>query len=148
MDVLADPDRLINVLGDTLKVLPAEAAGRHSGRPDADAARGQGRLIARDGVLVAGDVDLFEDSFNTGAIERMLTEVDEDHMRVGAVGDELMAKGLELILEGLGVRDDIVLTSLELGGLRLLERDGEGGDSVVVRTTLMTGEDGEVDGVL
>ena len=67
-------------------------------------------------------------------------------MAVGAVGDELVAELLELDLESLGVLDDLLLVLLESGVVGLLERDGQSGDGVVVGTTLVTGEDGEVDG--
>lgn len=69
-------------------------------------------------------------------------------MAVGAVGDELVAEGLEGLLEGLGIGNDLLLVGLEFGGLGLLESNGESGDGVVVGTTLMAGEDGEVDLVL
>ena len=69
-------------------------------------------------------------------------------MAVGAVGDELVAELLELVLECLGVLDHLLLVLLELGGSGLLQGNSQSGDGVVVGTTLVTGEDGEVDGVL
>lgn len=59
-----------------------------------------------------------------------------------------MAHGLELILKSLGVLDDEFLILLELGSGSLLEGDGQGSDGVVVRTTLVAGEDGEVNWAL
>jgi len=67
---------------------------------------------------------------------------------VCAVGDELDAKLLELVLERLCVLDDLRLVVLELLCVGLLEGDCQGGDGVVVRTALVAGEDGEVDGTL
>lgn len=69
-------------------------------------------------------------------------------MGVGSVGDELVTKTLELDLNGLSVLDDLLLVLLELGGVGLLEGNGESSDGVVVGSTLVTWEDGEVDGVL
>ena len=69
-------------------------------------------------------------------------------MAVGAVRDELVAEGLELLLEGLGVGNDLLLVGLELGGLGLLQGNSEGGDGVIVRSALVAREDGEVNGVL
>ena len=46
------------------------------------------------------------------------------------------------------VLHDLLLVRLELRTRRLLQRDGETRDGVVVRTTLETREDGEVDLVL
>lgn len=148
LDLLADLDGLVNVLGDTLKVLLAEATAGHGRGTNADTAGGEGALVAGDGVLVAGNVDLLEDSLDTSTIQAVLAKVDEDHVAVGAVRDELVAEGLEGGLQGLGVGDDLLLVGLELGGLSLLEGDSQSSDGVVVGATLVTGEDGEVDGVL
>lgn len=148
LGLLADLDGLVNVLGDALKLLLAEAAGGHGGGTDADTVGSEGALVTGDGVLVAGNVDLLKDGLETGTVELVLAEVDEDHVGVGTVGDELVAESLEGDLESLGVGDNLLLVGLEVRGLGLLEGDREGGDGVVVGTTLVTGEDGEVDGVL
>lgn len=148
LDFLADLDALINVLGNTLEVLLAKATAGHGGGTDTDAVRGQSALISGDGVLVAGNVDLLKNSLETSTVKAVLAEVKEDHVAVGAVGDELVAEGLEGGLQSLGVGDNLLLVSLELGGGSLLESNGQGGDGVVVRATLVSREDGEVDGVL
>lgn len=49
--------------------------------------------------------------------------------------------------EGFGVGEDGFLVVDKLRGLGLFEGDGESGDGVVVGPTLVTGEDGGVDGV-
>jgi hypothetical protein len=67
---------------------------------------------------------------------------------VGTVGDELVVHALEGYLERLGILDDLLLVELEVLGLGLLERNCESGDGVVVGATLVTREDGEVDGAL
>lgn len=78
----------------------------------------------------------------------MLAEVDEDHVAISAVRDELLALGVEGGLEGLGVGNNLLLVSLEVGSSSLLQGNSKSSDGVVVRATLVTGEDGEVDGVL
>lgn len=148
LDLLADLDSLVDVDSDALEVGIAEATAGHGGSTNADTAGGEGTLVAGDGVLVAGNVDLLKDSLNTGAVEAVLAEVEEDHVAVGAVGDELVAELLELVLKGLGVGDNLLLVGLEVRGLSLLQGDGQSSDGVVVRTTLVTREDGEVDGAL
>lgn len=144
----ADLDGLVNVLDDALKVLLSEATAGHGRGTNSDTARGQSALVSGNGVLVAGNVDLLEDSLNAGTIKAELTKVEEDHVAVSAVSNELVAELLELDLEGLGVGDNLLLVGLELGGLSLLEGNSQSGDGVVVRTTLVAREDGEVDGVL
>jgi hypothetical protein len=147
LDRLADRDSLVDVTGNALEVLLAHTTGGHGGSTDTDTAGGQGRLVTGNGVLVASNVDLLEDSLNTGAVD-LAAKVNEDHVAVSAVGHELVAEGLELGLKSLGVLDDLLLVLLELRGVDLLEGNSESGDGVVVGTTLVTGEDGEVDGTL
>lgn len=144
----ADLDGLVNVLDDALKVLLSEATAGHGRGTNTDTARSQSALVSGNGVLVAGNVDLLEDSLNTGTIEVELTKIKEDHVAVSAVSNELVAELLELDLERLGVGDNLLLVCLELRGLSLLKGNGQGGDGVVVRTTLVARENGEVDGVL
>lgn len=148
LDLLAEGDGGVNVAGNALEVLLTHTTGGHGGGTDADTAGGQGRLVTGDGVLVAGNVDLLKDSLNTGTVQALGAQVQEDHVAVSAVGDELVAEGLELFLKGLGVLDDLGLVLLELGGVNLLQGNSQGSDGVVVGATLVTGEDGEVDGVL
>lgn len=69
-------------------------------------------------------------------------------MGVSAVRDELVAHGLELVLKSLGIVNHLLLVGLELGSVGLLESNSKRRDGVVVRATLVTGEDGEVDGIL
>lgn len=144
----ADLDGLVNVLGNTLKVLLSEATAGHGRSTNADTARGQGALVSGDGVLVASNVDLLENGLNTGTVEAELTKVEEDHVAVSSISNKLVAELLELDLESLGVGDDLLLVGLELGGLSLLEGNSQGSDGVVVGATLVTREDREVDGVL
>lgn len=148
LDLLADLDGLINVLANTLEVLLAETTAGHGRGTNADTARSKGALVAGDGVLVASNVDLLKNGLNTGTVEAVLAEVEEDHVAVSAVGDELVAEGLEGVLNSLSVGDNLLLVSLEFGGGSLLQGDSQSSDGVVVGTTLVTREDGEVDRAL
>lgn len=148
LDVLADLDALINVLGNTLKVLLAEATAAHGRGTNTDTARGKSALVSRNGVLVASNVDLLKDSLNTSTIQAVLAEIDKNHVAVSAVRNHLVTKSLEGVLKSLGVGNDLLLVSLELGSGGLLEGNSQGSDGVVVRSTLVAREDGEVDGVL
>lgn len=146
--LLADLDGLVNVLGDTLELLLAEATRSHGRSTDTDATRGEGRLVTRDGVLVASNVDLLEDGLDTGTVKVVLAEVNKNHVAVGTIRDKLVSEGLEGVLQSLGIRDNLLLVSLEVGASGLLQGNSQGSDGVVVRATLVTREDGEVDGVL
>lgn len=148
LDLLGELDGLIDVGGNLLEVGLAEATGGHSGGTNTETTGGKGALVTGNGVLVAGDVDLLKDELNTGTIDTNGAEVNEDHVGVSAVRDELVAELLELLLESLGVGNDLLLVLLELGGGSLLEGNGKSGDGVVVGATLVTREDGEVDLVL
>lgn len=144
----ADLDGLVNVQGDALKVLLSEATAGHGRGTNTDTTRSQSALVSGNSVLVAGNVDLLKDSLNTGAIKVELTKVEEDHVAVSAISNELVAELLELDLQGLGVGDNLLLVGLELRGLSLLEGNSQSSDGVVVRTTLVAREDGEVDRLL
>lgn len=148
LDLLAEGDGLVNVAGNALEVLLAHATAGHSRRTDTDTAGGQRRLVTGDGVLVAGNVDLLQNGLNTGTIKALGAQVQEDHVAVSAVRDELVTESLELVLKSLGVLDNLLLVLLELGSVGLLQSNGESGDGVVVGAALVTGEDGEVDGTL
>lgn len=67
-------------------------------------------------------------------------------MRVGTVSDKLVAEALEFGFERFGVLDDLLLVLLEFISHCLLQCNSKCRDGVVVRTTLMAREDGEVDG--
>ncbi len=148
LNLLANLDSVVNIFGDLLEVLGAEATGSHGWGTDTDTVGGKRRLVTWDGVLVASNINLLKNSLNTGTIKSLWTEVEENHVGVGSVRDELVAKLLELLLEGLGVLDNLLLVLLELWGGSLLEGNSQGSDGVVVWATLVTWEDGEVDLVL
>jgi len=148
LDRLAELDGLVNVTSNALEVVLTHTTRGHGGGTDSDTARSQGRLVTRGGVLVAGNVDLLEDSLDTGTVESLRLQVNEDHVVVGTAGDESVTEVLELVLESLGVVDDLLLVLSELVRLCLLEGNSKSSDGVVVRSTLVTREDGEVDGTL
>lgn len=148
LDRLADVDRLVDVVSDALEVLRTHATASHGGGTDTDTARGKGRLVTGDGVLVASNVDLLKNGLDTSAVQRLGAKVQEDHVAVGTVRDELVAQVLELFLKGLGVLDHLLLVLLELRGGSVLERNRESSDGVVVRTTLVARENREVNGTL
>lgn len=148
LDLLAELDALVNVVGDALKVGLAEATRSHGRGTNTETTGSKGALVAGNSVFVAGDVDLLKESLNTGTVEAEGAEVEENHVRIGTARDESVAESLELVLKSLSVRDDLLLVGLELGVSSLLEGNSESGDGMVVRTTLVTREDGEVDLVL
>ena len=146
LNLLSQLDALINVPNNALEILLAHATARHGRSTDTNTLRRERRLITRSSVLVASDVDLLQHSLDSGTIEADWLEVEEDHVVVCALCDELVAALLEGLLELLGVLDDLFLILLELWRLSLLQRDGEGSNGVVVWSTLVAWEDGEIDG--
>lgn len=148
LDLLGEVDGLVDVASHALEVLLAQTTAGHGRGTDTETARGQSGLVTGDGVLVACDVDLLKNSLDTSTIQTLGAEVQQDHVAVGTVGDELVAESLELELHGLGVLDNLLLVLAELRSGGLLEGHGKGSDSVVVRTTLVSGEHREVDGTL
>ena len=66
-------------------------------------------------------------------------------MVVGSACHELVSTRLERVLKLFSVLDDLLLILFELWCLRLLQSYCECGDGVIMWTTLVTGEDREVD---
>jgi hypothetical protein len=60
---------------------------------------------------------------------------------VSSTRDEVVSHAAELLLEGLGVGNNLLLVELVLRREGLLESNGKSSDGVVVGTTLVTGED-------
>jgi len=145
LDLLAHLDALVDVTSDSLEVVLAHSSAGHCWSTDTDTARSQSRLVSWSGVLVACNVDLLENGLHSGTVKGLGLQVEQDHVVVGTVGDKFVTAGLELVLEGLGVLDDLLLVLSEIRGLSLLERDGQSGDGMIVWTTLVTWEDGEID---
>lgn len=144
---MADLDGLVDIVGDTLEVFLTHTTAGHGRGTDTDTAWSQGRLISRDRVLVASDVDLLEDGFDTGTIETGWSEIQKDHMAVSAISHKLVVKLLKLGLHSFGVLDNLFLVFLESWSICLLQGNSQGGDCVVVGTTLVTREDREVNWV-
>ena len=72
-------------------------------------------------------------------------EVDQHQVIVGAAGHELVAACEDRFGHRLGVGDDRMRVSLELGRQRLVEGDRLGGDDVHQRPALEAGKDRRVD---
>jgi hypothetical protein len=148
LDLLAELDALVDVVGNLLEVLLTQTTRCHGGGSDTDTHGCESGLVTGGGVLVAGNVDLLENGFHTGTVKGEGLQVEKNHVVVGTVGNKLVVHALEGNLKCLGVLDDLLLVELEVLSLSLLERNRERGDGVVVWATLVTGEDGEVDGSL
>merc|ERR1719409_1972994 len=69
LDVERDLHAAVEEVDDRLEVGLVEASARERRRAHAHAARRQGRLVARDRVLVQGDVRLLEDGFDARAVD-------------------------------------------------------------------------------
>ena len=148
LDLLAQLDHSVDVVGDLLEVLLAETTRGHGRGTNTDTHGSKGGLVTGSGVLVARNVDLLKDGLDTSTVEVPLLQVDQNHVVVGTVSDELEFELLEGGLKLLGVLDDLLLVQLKVLRLSLLEGNGERSDGVVVGSTLVAGEDGEVDGAL
>lgn len=65
---LADFDRLVDVASDALEILLAHTTAGHGGGTDTNTVRSKSRLVTRNGVLVASNVDLFQDGLDTSTV--------------------------------------------------------------------------------
>lgn len=148
LNLFANLDALVDIGGNLFEISHAEPAASHRRGANTESAGGKRALVAGDAVLVAGNVDLLQHSLDTSSVKVELAEVEENHVRVSAVGNKLVAELLELALQCLGVGNDLLLVGLEFRGGSLLQSHCQGSDSVVVGTALVARKDGEVDGVL
>lgn len=147
MHLLADLDAGVDEATNTAEVILTHTTRSHGGSTDSDTHGGESALVTRSGVLVASNVDLLQDGLDTGTVKTTAEglEVEEDHVVVGTTSNESVTALDKLLADGLGVLLDLLLVLLELRSLGLLQGDCESSNGVVVRTTLVTGEDGEVD---
>mmetsp|Transcript_47617 Transcript_47617/g.92964 ORF Transcript_47617/g.92964 Transcript_47617/m.92964 type:complete len:216 (-) Transcript_47617:848-1495(-) len=149
LQILRNSHRPVEKLGDLLEVVLEETSTGHGGRAHADAARGQGRGIARDGILVGGHACELEDTFDTGPVDTAGGfQIDEDQVVVGTARHERVSAGVEFVRERGGVFEHLLLVVLKFLGVGLFEACGQGTDGVVVRSALEAREHGEVDFLL
>lgn len=134
------------------EVVLSEATAGHCRGTHAKTAGNEGRTVTRDGVLVGSNADELEDALDTAAVHTMRLQVSKNQMVVGTAANKAISKtSLALIVaktlgKSLGVGKNLGLIGVEVRGLSLLQGNRESRDSVVVRATLVTWEDGGVDG--
>lgn len=148
LNVVGDLDGLVNVVNNLDEVLLTQTSGCHGWGTDTHTTWNESGLVAWDRVLVQGDVDLFAHVLNTSTVDALFSQRNKDHVGVGTVGNQSVAQLLELRLQSFSVLQDLVLVLLKLWGSSLLQSGSQSRDGVVVWTTLVTWEDGEVYWVL
>merc|ERR1712010_331452 len=147
LDVGSDLDRSVDKVGDLDKVSLHESSGGEGGGSHPQSTGNEGAGVAGNGVLVGGNVSELQNSLNSGSIDSLRLQVDQEQVVVGSAGDESVPELLESPGKGGAVLHDLLLVDLELGGGSHLEATSQGGDGVVVRAALVSGEDREVNGV-
>lgn len=145
VEELGDLDRTMHEICDLLELLLGESTSGHGGSAHANTSRHESALVTGDGILVGGDADILEHGFDTSTIDFLVPEIDEQQMIIGSARDDFVSEFGERISENLAICDDLFLIGSEFGALSLFESDGESGDCMVVRTALMTRENGLID---
>merc|ERR1719433_2508960 len=140
-----DVDRLADELAHAHEILLHEAPRGHRRRPQAEAVRIHGALVARDRVLVGHQRDHVGDELRLVPVHPLRPQVHEDEVVVGAAGDEVEAAGPERVAQRLRVPHHLLLVGAELRRGPLLQSHGQGGDRVVVGAALEAREDRPVD---
>eukprot|EP00982_Pelagococcus_subviridis_P014886 31365-Pelagococcus_subviridis.AAC.2 len=140
-----DLHALVDQVRDFDEIIFQHPARRHRRRPDADAARDERGRVPGDGVLVQRDVRLVENVLHARAVDAHRSKVAQDEVVIRAARDERVAELRQPVRERRAVGDDLLLVPDELRGHRLLERDRERADRVVVRAALKPGENRAVD---
>jgi hypothetical protein len=136
-----------NVVRDFLEVLLAKTTRSHGWSTNTQTRWVDGRLVTGNRILVACNVDFLKESLNAGTVSLLRAQIEKNHMRVSAIGNKSVAKLLELGFESFRILDDALLVLSEFRSGCLLQSDCDGGDCVVVGSTLVSWEDREVDGL-
>merc|ERR1719284_1085297 len=121
---------------------------RQGGSAESHSGRIQGRFVAGTSVLISGNADVVEDEIDSGAVDLLVAEVDQDEMIVRSAADDAESVVHESLRHALSVLDHLLLVFLVGRRHALLEGNGDSGDLMIVRTALETGKDGLVDGAL
>ena len=138
--------RGVDEVGDFHHFLLLHAARGHGRGADADAAGFHDRLgVEGDGVFVHRDPGVVERLLGLLAVEAFGAEVDQEHMVVGAAGNNAVAEHGEAGGQGAGVGHDLRGVGFERRLQRLVEADSFGRDDVHERAALHTGENLRVD---
>ena len=136
-------------MGDRFSFDFGKTACRHGGRTDADTGSDHRLLrIIRDAVLVHRDMGATQCRFSFLAGDVLGAQVNQEDVAFGATGNDAQAA---LFAQHTGhhtsIVDHLFLIIPELGRGGFLEGHGLGGDDVLQRTTLQTGENGGIDGL-
>ncbi len=153
-DVGAWTQRVGDDVGDLGELGVAEAAGGQRRRADAQAGGDHRRArVERDGVAVDGDADLVQPVLGLLAVQLGVAQVDQHQVDVGAAGAAPTMPGVLHVRLRQPLGEDLRAAQRRAAGGRLnssaspaiLNADGLGGDDVLERAALLTGEDGGVD---
>ena len=140
------PDAIGDAVGDHLHLGHAHAAGGNS-RGAQTHARSHERAagLARDSVLIGGDVHAVQTCFQLLAGALLVTQVDQHEVVVGAAGHQLDTACLQLCCQSLCILHDLAGIFLELRLQCFTKADSFCGDHMLQRAALGAGEHGRID---
>jgi hypothetical protein len=148
LDLERDLDGAMNVLSHLLEVLLLEVPRGEGGSANPDASRGQSAGVTVNRVLVQADAGVLADLLDLAASEPKRAEIKQDEVVVSAISDQLVSLSHKSLGEGTGVLLDLGAVLLELWSGCLLQGICHSSNGIVVGSTLVCGEDGEVDTLL
>ena len=127
------------------KVRLHETARRHRRGADAHATRRKRTCVAEHRILVQSNVQKIAQVFHLAPSQTERAQIPKHQVVIRTASDEVVALGHQRFAQRSGVRLNLLDVRLELRGLRILERDRQRADLVVVRTALQRWKDGHVD---
>ena len=151
IETLGQLDGTMDDVTDALEIFWLETTCSHCGRTHANTTGLHGALVAWHGVLVGRNSDELENTLDASTVNTLVLQIDQDEVVVSAARDDVVAETTRSLAfaetsgECFGVVENGSLVLLELWGLGLLESDSECGNSVVVRSSLVTWEDRGID---
>ncbi|KAH3667470.1 hypothetical protein OGAPHI_003119 [Ogataea philodendri] len=138
-------DGLVNVVCNLGELWLEETSGSHGRSTDSQSRWEQSRNVTRNGVLVGSDVGSLQNSLNSGTVDALGTQVNEDQVGVGSARNKVESLLLERVSKRGCIGYHIRLVLLVFWGGCLFKSNRESRDGVVVRTTLVGREHREVD---
>mmetsp|Transcript_8306 Transcript_8306/g.12087 ORF Transcript_8306/g.12087 Transcript_8306/m.12087 type:complete len:440 (-) Transcript_8306:187-1506(-) len=144
----SDVDGLADELSDLHEVLLHQASGGHGRSANSEAVGVHGALVTWDGVLVQHDGSSFADDFSLVAVDALASEVHQQKVVVGAIGDQIEALLFQGVAQGLGILENLLLVGLVLRLHRHLQCHSQRRDRLVMWATLEAREHSRIDSLL
>lgn len=148
LDVQGDGHGPVEELPDLLEVLLDQAPGSHGRSSNSYTSRCQGTAVAKNSILVHGNIAEIAKLLDLVAGQSKRTKVPKNKVVLSSTSHKLVAFAHEVVPKSNSIGPDLLSIGLESRRHGLLQGNSQSANLVVVRATLKRGENREVDLVL